>query len=428
MLHSLIAAIALTLCTVAFAAPVRVELIRTDDGFQLLRGGEPYFIKGGGGTDHLDVLAEAGGNSFRTWGHDQFEQRHTLPDGSQGNILDLAHAHGLTVCVGFWMEHPRHGFSYENADDVREQMDEALEFVRAHKDHPAVLMWGVGNEVALSDSPEAVFGAINELAREIKKIDPHHPTMTALAGVWPNQAQLFREMCPDVDIMGVNAYAGLYAVPQELLRQGYDGPYIVTEFGPVGHWESAQTSWGAPVEQSSAGKFRTYGASYEVGIRQQSDRCLGSYAFLWGQKQERTETWYAMFLKTGEKTPSVDAIALQWNGSIPFNRSPMVERIDSDVAMKTVEPGSAASASVLVSDADGDPLSYEWVLKRESTDRRTGGDAESEPPVVETRFETDADGSARFRVPDEPGEYRLFVFVRDGHANAGTANVPFRVP
>ena len=35
--------------TMAFAEPVPVELRETDSGWQLYRGGEPYFIRGAGG-------------------------------------------------------------------------------------------------------------------------------------------------------------------------------------------------------------------------------------------------------------------------------------------------------------------------------------------------------------------------------------------
>src|SRR6266700_1392906 len=48
--------------------PLRVQVTKSGSGWQLLRDGKPYFIKGGGGGGPKDLLAQLGGNSFRTWG------------------------------------------------------------------------------------------------------------------------------------------------------------------------------------------------------------------------------------------------------------------------------------------------------------------------------------------------------------------------
>ena len=56
----------------ASAAAVKVQLVKTGGGWQLLRGGKPYFIKGAGGSYSLGALKAAGGNSGRTWGADGF--------------------------------------------------------------------------------------------------------------------------------------------------------------------------------------------------------------------------------------------------------------------------------------------------------------------------------------------------------------------
>ena len=53
--------------------------------------------------------------------------------------------------------------------------------------------------------------------------------------------------------------------------------------------------------------------------------CLGSYVFFWGQKQERTPTWYGMFLKRSEETAAIDIMHYFWTGAWPTNRSPRVE-------------------------------------------------------------------------------------------------------
>ncbi|MBG7606195.1 MAG: hypothetical protein IZT58_16455, partial [Actinobacteria bacterium] len=52
----------------ASAKAIPVELRQTEQGWQLLRGGEPYFIRGAGGDGSLEQLAAAGANSVRTWG------------------------------------------------------------------------------------------------------------------------------------------------------------------------------------------------------------------------------------------------------------------------------------------------------------------------------------------------------------------------
>src|SRR5690348_9550075 len=80
---------------------VVVDLVKTDQGFQLLRDGRPYFIKGAGGDGSRKALVAAGGNSLRTWGADKLQ-----------GVLDEAQQLGLTVAVGIWLGHERHGFDY----------------------------------------------------------------------------------------------------------------------------------------------------------------------------------------------------------------------------------------------------------------------------------------------------------------------------
>ena len=54
---------------------VTVEVVERESGYVLLRDGEPYFVRGVGGTRSLDRLAELGGNSIRTWGHEELNER-----------------------------------------------------------------------------------------------------------------------------------------------------------------------------------------------------------------------------------------------------------------------------------------------------------------------------------------------------------------
>ena len=135
--------------------PIPVELVQTEQGWSLLRGGQPYFIRGAGGEGDLDALAAAGGNSLRLWGADDI-----------GDVLDAAHARGLSVTVGIWLGHERHGFDYGDPAQVADQLDRVRETVLAYRDHPAVLIWALGNEMegyAAGDDPR-IWAAVNEAA------------------------------------------------------------------------------------------------------------------------------------------------------------------------------------------------------------------------------------------------------------------------
>lgn len=412
--------------TSATAQTVRVEQDAETGFWQLLVSDRPYFVHGAGGDKHLELLASLGGNTIRTWGADQLEPRE-WPDGRVISVMDRAHELGLKVCVGYWVEHPAHGFNYDDPIAAQKQLNDIRAFVNKWKDHPALLMWGVGNEVAGPDMAR-VFRELNSISREIKKIDPSHPTMTATAGIWPSHGALFNQYCPDIDILGVNAYAGLPAVPQELLRQGYRGPYLVTEYGPIGHWECAIAPWGAEIEQPSADKARSYVSFHHSAITSQPDRALGGFVFLWGQKQERTDTWYSMFLRSGEKVATVDELAQIWTGKYPDNRAPLVERITSHLFLAEAKPDSEHAATVVANDPESDALAYEWIVRRESSDKQHGGAFERAPEDVPgCVIAGEATNTVSIRVPSEPGAYRLHVYVRDGQGGAGTANIPFLI-
>ena len=392
-----------------------VRLIERDGGYELRRGAEPFMIKGAGGPGSLDTLVAAGGNSIRTWGTE-----------NAGAVLDRAYELGLSVTMGIWVQHPRHGFDYTDEDAVARQRAFVREVVAEHKDHPALLMWGVGNEVEVASDTALVFPEINELARIVKEVDPDHPTMAVIASFADEKIKSFMDLCPDVDVLGINAYVEVVDLPKALDRNGYTGPYVVTEFGVRGHWQVARSDWDAPLEPTSTEKAATAKEGYEKSVLARPDQCLGSYVFLWGQKQEKTATWFGMFLESGETTEVVDTMHRLWTGTEPPQRAPSIQKIKSPVALRSIAPRAEFWASVESRDPDGDPLSYTWLIKEETQDEQIGGDREDALPTFPDL--TLAQGPrGRFRAPDEPGEYRLFVTVTDGTGRAATANTPFLV-
>ena len=233
-------AIAILLSTqAALGQPVPVELVETPDGqWQLLRDGQPYFIMGAGGSGPKDMLAAAGANTFRTWG--------VGPD--LGQQLDQAQQLGLTVVVGHWLGHPRHGFDYNDLDAVAEQFARVRQDVLAYKDHPALLLWAVGNEMEgfAEGDDAAVWSHVQALAAMIKDLDPHHPTMTVTAEIGGRRVEAVHSLCPDIDIMGINSYGGLPSVPERYRKLGGTKPIVITEFGPPGTWEIAHDGLRGP--------------------------------------------------------------------------------------------------------------------------------------------------------------------------------------
>ena len=137
----------------------QTEIINSDSGFQLIRNSEPYYVNGAGGTTQLDVLQEIGGNSIRTWGTENAQE-----------ILDEAYSRGISVCLGLWVGHERHGFDYNDEYAVKAQLIAFEKEVLKYKDHPALLMWGVGNEVDLFYKNFKVWEAIEGIAAMIKAI------------------------------------------------------------------------------------------------------------------------------------------------------------------------------------------------------------------------------------------------------------------
>ena len=399
--------------------PVPVEIRKTATGWQLLRDGEPYFVKGAGGDVYkLDLLESLGANAIRTWG---------VGDGS---VLDEAHARGMTVLLCLDIAPERLGFDYDDTDAVNAQLERARSAVRRYKNHPALLGWMIGNELNLMHTNPKVWDAVNDISKMIHEEDGLHPTTTALAGLGEDTYSLIQTRAPDLDFLSTQVYGMLTVLHEHVASIGVDMPIMVTEWGTVGHWELPQTDWGAPLELTSTEKAAHYVKGYELAIAPFPDQVLGSFVFLWGQKQERTPTWYGMFTLNGEITEPVDAAQKLWSGQWPENRAPYIDGLflDDQAASESVllEPGADYPILVEAGDIDSEQLSIEWVVMEESQAKEIGGDREVIPGTLRGLVAS-ASAETVLRAPDAPGAYRLFVYVRDPEGKVAHANLPFKV-
>jgi hypothetical protein len=395
--------------------PVTVQ--KTDEGFRLLRGGQPYYLRGGAGLQQFARLRAAGGNTVRLWSAD-----YATP------LLDEAQRQGLTVMMGLWLEPEGQYFSYYDPAMVRKQRERLRQQVLRYRHHPALLMWNVGNEVELSATGPRLFVAVNEIARMIHELDPFHPVTISISDYERRAAQL-RQYAPEIDILSLNVYGKLLKLPAELPKAGWPGPYIITEYGGRGYWEIDSTYWHAAREQPSAVKAEFMSQRYRRSIQADSVHCLGSYVFFWGYKYEYTPTWFSLFEPTGEKTEMVDELQLLWRKRYPANRAPHVTALE--LARQSVSivlrPRQQYPARVFATDPEGDSLTVRWEvlpeLRPEASVKERTTPAEPIPGMVEQ-----ATGlTAVVRMPQKPGAYRLYARVFDGHGSVGTANLPILV-
>lgn len=403
-----------------WAQVIKVEITKNANGnYQLLRGNNPFYVKGAGGDVFMDKTLAAGGNSVRLWGAENAQA-----------VLDEAQKKGLTVMLGLWMPPERHGFDYSDKWACQDQVEQFKSIVNRFKNHPALLLWGVGNEVDLEYTDFSVWKAVQNIAAMIHEEDKNHPTCVVTAGIDAPEVSLIKEYCPDIDILGVNTYGDLPALPEKIRLFGWTKPYLVTEWGPNGHWEVAKTKWGAAIEQTSTEKAITYRERYVNYIQNDSSLCMGSYAFLWGQKQETTPTWYGVFVD-GKQTEAVNVLQEVWSGTAPKYWAPQIDSflLNNALPFKSVElmKGANTKVKLQINHKDISSLTFKWELLPESEFTKSGGDVEKRPDAMPISMKGDNNIGYSFNAPYQKGAYRLFVYIFDKHEQVACANFPFWV-
>lgn len=402
------------------STPLRVTIEEKDGAYQLYRGGDPYFIKGAVGWDYLDRLVSYGGNSVRI----------------SPRFLDQADSLGLTVLANLPVGSQRAGFDYDDDEAIEAQLNRIKGIVEENKDHPALLMWAIGNELdhipGDLDYNLKMWDAVNDIAGMIKEIDPHHPVLTVVGSGRFNKIQDIKERCPNLDLLGINTYGLMQEIPARLSEQGWNKPYAVTEWGVSGWWEVPRTKWDVVIEETSTEKAALYREKYEAVVLA-DPRCIGSYVFLWNSnRQERTHTWFNMFCNE-EETQAVETMQYMWTGQWPDNLAPRIKSLTVNgmeaLDNVSVAPGSINRAEVFATDPELDKLQFEWELLPEPTEFGAyAGQGEVKPEAVEDFIQQAEDGMIRFRVPGEDRKnYRLFVYIYDGMGNMAVANIPIYV-
>ena len=408
-------------CSITAQSQVnKVEVIKNSYGnFELQRNGMPYYIKGAGAKDHFDLLVKSGANSIRIWSTNNKE------------LLDSAHKHNLTVTLGLHVRPERSGMDYDDEYAVKGQIEYLKNEVLKYKDHPALLVWGIGNEVDLRYSNFKVWETIEILAKFIKEVDPNHPTMTVIAGIDPSKAYYIKKYCPSVDILGLNVYGSIENAGANLRKYNWNKPYIVSEWGVNGPFEAKKTSWKAKVEPPNGLKAEQRLRRYQELIEKDKELCLGSYCFLWGQKQESTATWHGMFLSNGNPTEAVDVMQYCWTGEWPQSRAPSIKNISLENTGwrkdHTLAPSTQATLKIEYLKYNNEEIIVEYVLFPEAFSEKIGGDIQKSPDPINLEIVEQSNNELIFKSPEEKGAYRIFAFVKNKKNQSSVANIPFLV-
>lgn len=276
------------------------------------------------------LMKEMGVNTIRLY------QVHSNSDEVRKVIRDLYEKYGIRTILGSWLgfwEYPCPFYGDKKFQDRIKK--EVLEMARLYKDEPGVLMWVLGNEnnysclghvnpwssEEIDKEPDpskqkamrakVYYTFVNELAREIHKIDSDHPV--ALGNGELVGLEFAKEYAPDVDLVACIIYRGkTFGNLFKSLKATFDKPIFISEFGA-----DAYDAYLKKEDQNMQAFFleSQWRQIYEnlAGNKDGAGNCLGGAIFEW------TDEWW----KHNQDNP--DSWALQdtesnWsNGSYYFD-------------------------------------------------------------------------------------------------------------
>jgi Glycosyl hydrolases family 2, TIM barrel domain len=203
-------------------------------------GGDPetaspngdYFTSGYSALYNRDLplLRQMGANTVRLWGWKY--------DADHSDFLDAATHNGnrpIYVIVSYWLDASR-----DISDPAARQAIKAefTQMVAIHKNHPAVLMWAIGNELnapwMFGDSDD-LFSLIDEMAQaaHLEEGDNFHPVTTPLADVNLIDTIANRDAeVPNLDVWSVQVYRGSSFGNLFTDYAAASGkPLVITEYG-----------------------------------------------------------------------------------------------------------------------------------------------------------------------------------------------------
>ncbi len=394
----------------------QTTVIKNNDQWQLTVDGKPFDVKGATFGYIKDVqnydsyfkdLKFLGVNSIRTWATGKETKE----------LLDAAHKYDIKIMMGIWMRHGRPGMEDDDRFDylkdkkgIEDMYENAISFVTEHKDHPAVLTWGIGNEVYLNiatdPEKEAYSKLLERICKEIKRIDPNHPITSVEA--WTFGLDWWQKHVPSIDIYGLNAY-GFGA---SMLQEELDKHKINTEFGVRGEWDIKEEVNGVKREPSDEEKYESISKGYSDWISNKPNN-LGVYVFHYDTSDKFIGPWLTMFYKD-HKRPQYWATRKAYTGKDPVNSVPAINSFNlstNEAKSKTWIP-----VTLDVNDAENDQLDISF-----SYNQRTGS-RQRRDQILPVVHRGNLKEGFEIQLPQENGPVKIYANVIDSEKNMGIAS------
>lgn len=320
-------------------------------GYQLIVGGRPYFVKGVcyspipiGKNHEYDwwsdtnqpwrvdgkLMQEMGINTVR------FYQPGENPESVKKVIRDFYQLYGIRTVLGHWLGFWEYPCPFYGDTKFRERIKkEVLEMVLLYKDEPGILFWILGNEnnysclgqvnpwssEEIDREPDPMkqknmrariyYSFVNELAKEIHKIDPSRPV--ALGNGELIGLDAAAKVCRDIDLVACIIYRGkTFGNLFKSLRATFDKPIVLSEIGA-----DCYDAYLKKEDQNMQAFFleSQWRQIYEnlAGNKEGVGNCLGGIIFEW------TDEWWKhnQFAAEGWKIHDTES---HWsNGSYYFD-------------------------------------------------------------------------------------------------------------
>ena len=182
----------------------------------------------------LPLLRQMGANTLRLLSWDDIADHH--------DFLDNAYNGGVQpiyVIAGYWIN-PGQNIDPQSPNNVRQQLKTSFRaMVAAYKNHPAILMWALGNDLNdvsnYGGNLNNLFSLINEMAAEAHAEEggAYHPVTVALTDKnLASTIAAYDATLPSLDVWGANVYRGnTFGTLFSDFKAASAKPLVILEYG-----------------------------------------------------------------------------------------------------------------------------------------------------------------------------------------------------